>query len=458
MTTSLPSFRMPELLAPAGNYEKLQTALFYGADAVYLGGETFNLRASSDGLTLQELAAGVASANARGAKIYYTLNALPLQRDMAALPAAIEAAAAAGVHGFIIADPGVLRLARRYAPEVEVHLSTQVNTTNAEALAFWAEQGVRRVNLARELSCRDIYAIRKAVPEMDLEVFVHGAMCLAVSGQCLLSAWLNKRPANLGRCTHPCRFEYRPLSVHGAPGGCGTCSGPETSLTVAEQTRPDSPLWTVHQGETYSSFWAPLDLCLVRYMPWFIRTGVASLKIEGRMKGAGYVAHVVDAYRTALDRAWQLVNGAGKAVAGGAEGGEGAPVAAQTSFDVAPFMYEVMNTATRPLGSGFFLPEERRVFSEEAAAARPFVPQPLVAKIGEPCGDAAWHVDLRGTWKTDAPVTLMLPGLRRPLLTPDIYTLENHRGERVDALHSGTRGILRTEFPHVASGAFVRGA
>ncbi len=428
---------LPELLAPAGNFEKLQTALLYGADAVYLGGESFNLRASCDGFSLDELRQSVALANLQKAKIYYTLNALPMQKDMAGLPQIIEEAAAVGVHGFIIADPGVLRLAKRHAPEVEIHLSTQANTTNAESIAFWQDQGIARVNLARELSCRDIYAIRKALPKMELEVFVHGAMCLAVSGQCLLSAWLNKRPANLGRCTHPCRFEYRPLSLGETPTGCTACHSPEVSLTVAEQTRPDSPLWTVHQGESYSSFWSPLDLCLVRYLPWFVHKKINSLKIEGRMKGASYVAHVVDAYRFALNMAREQKNGA-------------------PQQDMDKIMHEILNTSTRPLGSGFFLPLERKNFSD--AHTNSFQPQPLVAKIGQRLGQGAWEVDLRGTWLAESGVSLMLPGLHRPILEAKDYVLENHKGELVSALHSGTKGVLRTDFGALQSGIFVRKA
>ncbi len=426
----------PELLAPAGNFEKLQAALLYGADAVYLGGTSFNLRASSDGFTHDELCQSVKLAEEKKAKIYFTLNALPMQKDMAKLPEIIEQAAVAGVHGFIVADPGVMRLAKHYAPNIEIHLSTQANTTNSESITFWVEQGVKRVNLARELSCRDIYAIRKTLPEVELEIFIHGAMCLAVSGHCLLSAWLNKRPANLGRCTHPCRFEYKPLGAE-PPKNCSACTSPDISLTVSEQTRPDSPLWTVHQGEEYSSFWAPLDLCLAKYLPWFVHNRINSLKIEGRMKGASYVAHVVDAYRFLLNIAQKTTS-------------------SNPLTEITQPMHELLHTSTRPLGSGFFLPQERKNFSEHYASN--FAPKPLVAKIGQKLGEGKWEVDLRGTWHADKDVCLMLPGLQRPILRCESFSLENNKGAFVPALHSGTRGILYTENEALQTGIFVRQA
>lgn len=179
---------IPELLVPAGNPEKFYTAVLYGADAVYLGGESGNLRASSAGFSKQELVNAVSHARENGVKVYYCLNALPFESDMASIPAVADAAAEAEVDAFIIADPGVLGIAKRVAPHIPLHLSTQANTTNAAAVKFWLDAGFRRVNLARELSVKDIRAIRTKLPAAELEVFIHGAMCLAVSGQCLLSA------------------------------------------------------------------------------------------------------------------------------------------------------------------------------------------------------------------------------------------------------------------------------
>ncbi|MCL1940275.1 MAG: U32 family peptidase [Desulfovibrionaceae bacterium] len=435
---------LPELLAPAGNMEKLHTCLLYGADAVYLGGKTGNLRAACEGFSSRELREAVIAAEQKRAKIYYCLNSLPLQDDMPLLPRLIEEAAEAGVHGFIIADPGVLRLARRHAPQVPVHLSTQANTTNSEAVAFWAGQGVERVNLARELSARDIYAVRRACPDMRLEVFVHGAMCLAVSGQCLLSAWLNARSGNQGRCTQPCRFEYRALGQYLSGEDCFP-----DALVVEEYTRPGEPVWRVEQDDRYSSFWATQDLCLLPWLSWFINNRIDALKVEGRMKSSGYLAHTVDAYRTALDAAGQ---GAKKTPEG--------------------CLTELLYAATRPLGSGFFLHGRRKNLTEEFLEASGLASRPnrsregrlpelghaLLAKVVTQKALGVWQVEVHGNWRRGMDVELMLPGLRRPVLIGGSYGLENQRGELTDIVGNGVTALLYTDTEGLESGIFLRRA
>ena len=445
---------LPELLAPAGNLERLRTCLFYGADAVYLGGRDGNLRAACEGFTTPELEQAVAEAKAAGARVYYCLNSFPLEKDLPGLPAAIEDAASAGVHAFIAADPGVLRLVRRYAPGVSIHLSTQANTTNSEAVNFWAEQGASRINLARELNCRELYAIRKACPQVELETFVHGAMCLALSGQCLLSAWLNNRPANQGRCTQPCRFEYRAMDV--GPIDDPADAPAEKALTVEEFTRPGEALWRVEQGERHSSFWAPHELCLLPWLPWFIRTGIQSLKIEGRMRGPAYLAHVVDAYRYALDHKRS----------GGLTGN-----ISLSKTVLEQCMAELFYAAFRPLSSGFFLPGKRRDFSQEllsrpgmpATACRSGqgIPNPghrLLARVLEPAGQASWRIEVRGNWRRAQDVEILLPGLRRPLLIGGSYGLENQRQELANELGSGIQGVLHADIDDLAPGTFIRAA
>lgn len=404
---------LPELLVPAGSPEQFYTAVLYGADAVYLGGESGNLRASSKGFSRAALAAAVTHAKKHGVKIYYCLNALPLQRDMPSIPAAAEEAAKAGVDALIVADPGVLAVARRVAPHVPVHLSTQANTANAEAAAFWLGAGAARVNLARELSCKDIAAIRDALPRAELEVFVHGAMCLAVSGQCLLSAWLNNRPANQGRCTQPCRFEYRAAGA---------------SIELEEALREGERLWRIEQEERYSAFFAPDDLCLLPFLPWFVKHRITSLKIEGRMKGASYVAHVTDAYRSALD------------------------ACAGESFAWRRFFPDLARTASRPLSTGFFLPRRRHVACGEVP------PRLLAARVAEEAGPGAWLLEGRGKWDAAENVELMLPGMKRPLLAGGTYALENLRGEKIRELNSGSRALLRAEAEGLMPGIFIRTA
>ena len=457
---------LPEILAPAGNPEKLHTALVYGADAVYLGGRTFNLRAGCEGFDAHELASGVALANSFGAQVYFCMNSMPMQEDMAGLPTVIEEAASAGVHAFIIADPGIFRLVRTYAPHIPIHVSTQMNTTNAEALAFWHEAGATRANLARELSCRDLHAIKKTLPDMELEIFVHGAMCLAISGQCLLSAWLNKRPANLGQCTHPCRFEYRATEFDAHGNEILTPSQPvhpqaDPELFVEERIRSEAehaqhktsaPLWRVRKGaleeggeERYASFWAPEDLCLMPYMRWLINSGVSALKIEGRMKGAAYVAHCVDAYKSALL----------------------ACAANPSAFDWRSFMPDLFHTASRPLASGFFVPGKRRNIGAELGFTpvkpsmlerdtgvhlpvingAPIFPEYMAGRVVAPAdtSNTAWEVDIRGQWRTERPLVFMVPGMSRPLLESGEYCLENTLGERLSIAHPGTRAILKVD-------------
>ena len=350
---------------------------------------------------------------------------------------------------------------RQYAPGLPVHLSTQANTTNSAAVAFWAGQGVERINLARELNCRDIRAIRAACPQTELEVFAHGAMCLAVSGQCLLSAWLNGRPANQGRCTQPCRFEYRAMDCGLA--GESAAAGP---LTVEERTRPGEALWEVTRDERHSSFWAPHELCLLPWLPWFSRNGIHALKIEGRMRGPAYLAQVVDAYRCALDRVRAGLSG--RAGTGSAAGAASTGFRASGGLD--PCMAELLYAASRPLSSGFFLPGKRRDFSRELLS-RPgmrgvtprsgsrdvpdFGRRPL-ARVLEPAGRAAWRVEILSNWRREWDVELVLPGLRRPPLIGGAYGLENQRGELADELGSGVRGLVYADAEGVMPGVFIR--
>ena len=329
---------LPEILLPAGNKEKLKSALLYGADAVYLGGDALNLRAACKGFSKEELCWAVQETNRHQASLYYCLNSLPYQQHLQTLPEEIEKAAECGIHAFIVADPGVIRLVKKYAPSIPIHLSTQANTTNSEAIAFWEDYGVCRVNLAREMNHQDILAVRKACPTIELESFVHGAMCLAVSGQCLMSNWLNNRPANLGRCTQPCRFEYKAKETHFFSEE-NEQTYPE--LIVEERKRPDQSLWRVYEEETYSSIWAPDDLCLLPYLPWFVAQKMTSLKIEGRTKSSGYVAHVADAYKTALVAAADYV-------ANSTASSSASPDDFCQAFHYAPYLSELLSISSRP--------------------------------------------------------------------------------------------------------------
>ena len=274
--------KKPELLAPAGNMEKLRTALRFGADAVYLAGNRFGLRAGADNFTLPEMAEAMAHVHSLGRKAYLAVNILAHDQDIDSLPAWLEPALETGPDAVICADPGVMALVRDIRPDMPIHLSTQANTTNRASALFWHRAGVSRIVLARELSLAEITGIRNsAPPELELEMFVHGAMCMAYSGRCLLSRHLTGRDANRGDCAQPCRWSY----------------------AVTEEKRPGA-YFPVEQDERGTYLFNARDLCLLRRVPELLDTGVASLKIEGRMKSPFYVATVVKAYREAIDAAW----------------------------------------------------------------------------------------------------------------------------------------------------------
>ena len=268
---------IPELLAPAGSLEKLKVAVTYGADAVYLGGRHFSLRAGAGNFDEKEMAEGIRFAHQKGARVYVTVNIFARNSDLVDLREYIHRIYSAGVDGIIVSDPGIVAYVRQMHPELAVHLSTQANTTNWAAALFWKKLGVSRIVLARELSLDEIREIRERV-ELDLEVFVHGAMCIAYSGRCLLSSYLAGRDANLGDCAQSCRWRYR----------------------LVEEKRPGEYL-ALEEDDRGSYILGSRDLCLIEHIPELVRAGVHSFKIEGRMKSAHYVATVVKTYREALN-------------------------------------------------------------------------------------------------------------------------------------------------------------
>lgn len=268
----------PELLIPAGNLEKLRTAILYGTDAVYTGVEGLSLRTGSAEMTIEALAQGVNEAHGKGVKIYAAVNTFSRNADLDHAKNIITQLATIGIDALIVSEPGMLRLIQNAAPRVPIHLSTQANTTNIEAVRFWRDQGVTRIILARELNLKEVGEIAAAVPEMELEIFVHGAMCMAYSGRCYLSAFRNRRSANEGDCSQPCRWEY----------------------LLHEATRPSDP-FIIEEDERYSYLLSSKDLCLIEYLPEILASGITSLKVEGRMKSAYYVAVVTRTYRQALD-------------------------------------------------------------------------------------------------------------------------------------------------------------
>jgi U32 family peptidase len=269
--------KRPEILAPAGDLEKLKMAIIYGADAVYLAGHAFGLRAFAGNFSPEEMRQGVEFARSHGARVYVTVNIFAHNEDFAELPSYLEFLAELGVDAIIAADPGVVDVALRYTPNLAVHLSTQANTTNYVSADFWFRQGVKRIVLARELSQHEIKEIREQV-EGELEIFVHGAMCMSYSGRCLLSNYLTGRDANRGECAQPCRWGY----------------------SLVEEKRPGQ-YFPIEEDEHGTYVFNSFDLSLLEHIPQVVDLGVNSLKIEGRMKSINYVTAVVKAYRLALD-------------------------------------------------------------------------------------------------------------------------------------------------------------
>lgn len=453
---------IPELLAPVGNMEKLETAIRYGADAVYMGGGELNLRAGAAGFAAAELPEAIALAHKAGVKVYFTMNVYPREHMLPGVEKYIEILKEAGPDAVIASDPGVISMLRASLPEIPVHVSTQANTCNSWSVAFWRQVGASRVNIAREVRSSELMQMlamcRREQSDMELEVFVHGAQCMAISGRCYMSAYLNDRPGNLGQCAHPCRYEYQP-----------------TSLAVEEKTRPGEDLWTVQQfpfsdpdaveepdfifenedeftfepaeeenfspaepaldharfSGGYSKIFAAEDLCLLHYLDWFARMGVASVKVEGRTKSSAYLAQVVDAYRTALD---DLAAG---------------------EFRAERYLSELVNTASRPLTTGFFDPTHR------APLAMPPDPEerrPVLARVLEKEGDGRWRVEIKARWDTSRDVEILLPGLNRPRLHQEDYGLETTGGKGLDIAHPGLHCTLFCEHPDMMEHIFIRTA
>lgn len=271
--------RKTELLIPAGSLDVLKTAVIYGADAVYIGGEAFGLRAKAKNFTNKEIREGIAFAHEHGVKVYITANILAHNDDLPGVEAYFEELKEIGPDALIISDPGVFAIARRVLPEMEIHISTQANNTNYGTYRFWYELGAKRVVTARELSLKEIKEIRNQIPEdMEIESFIHGAMCISYSGRCLLSNFMTGRDANQGACTHPCRWKY----------------------SIVEEKRPGEYM-PVYENERGTFIFNSKDLCMVDHIPEMIDAGIDSFKIEGRMKTALYVATVARAYRKAID-------------------------------------------------------------------------------------------------------------------------------------------------------------
>ena len=271
--------RVPELLIPASSLEVLKTAVIFGADAVYIGGEAFGLRAKAKNFSMEDMKEGIQFAHEHNVRVYVTANILAHNGDLPGVEEYFKELKEIGPDALIISDPGVFMIAKRVCPEIEIHISTQANNTNYGTYRFWHELGAKRVVSARELSMKEIKEIRSNIPDdLEIETFVHGAMCISYSGRCLLSNYFTGRDANRGACTHPCRWKY----------------------AVMEESRPGEYL-PVYENERGTFIFNSKDLCMLEHIPDLLDAGIDSFKIEGRMKTALYVATVARTYRKAID-------------------------------------------------------------------------------------------------------------------------------------------------------------
>jgi len=397
--------RLPELLAPAGNYEKLMTAVHYGADAVYLGGKRFSLRAKAGNFNPEKMAEAIVYAHAHGVKVYVTVNILAHNEDLHGLEAYLEDLQVMGADGVIISDPGILMIARETVPELPVHLSTQANVTNLAAAKFWYARGVSRLNLARELSLTEIEAIRKEV-HGELEVFVHGALCISYSGRCMLSNYMTGRDANQGNCAHPCRYSY----------------------ALVEEKRPGQ-YFPVEEDERGTYIFNAKDLCLLENLPQLVAAGVDSLKIEGRMKSIFYVGGVVRVYRAALaylqalpDEAWSQP---------------------ENIHIPEEYLEEVLRSGTRGVSANFFAqrPGATEMNYQTSRVEQSYEPVAVVRQIGNPP-----MVEIRNTILPGTEVEYMCRGIEtRSVRITRMLDMET--GTAVQKANPGNNVFLECEPP-----------
>lgn len=377
----------PELLAPAGNMEKLKIAVHYGADAVYLGGQAFGLRNMADNFSVDDMKAALDFCRARNVKAYLTINSYPRNESLPELVEYLEKIAPLPFDAYIVADPGVIDAVRQVSPERELHLSTQANTINWRSARFWQQHGIRRINLAREMTLDNIRETVAKVPGLEFEAFVHGALCISYSGRCLISSMLTGRDANQGECTHPCRWSYH----------------------LVEESRPGE-YFPVVEDENGTFIFNSRDLCLLEHIPALVASGVHALKIEGRMKGINYVASVLRVYRQAVDEY----------------------LADPDGWRCRPeWLEELAKLSHRGFTSGFLFGQPRDVGQEYASAY--IRSHDFVGVVDEVRGDGTLLVSVRNRIKAGELIEFIGPGMRSDTLTLQHFSTLPERGAAIAA-------------------------
>ena len=356
----------PELLIPASSLEVLKTAVMFGADAVYIGGEAFGLRAKAKNFSMEEIREGIAFAHAHDVKVYITANILAHNGDLSGVRAYFEELKEIRPDALIISDPGVFMIAREVCPEIDIHISTQANNTNYGTYQFWHQLGACRVVTARELSMAELKEIREKAPaDLEMETFIHGAMCISYSGRCLLSNYFTGRDANRGACTHPCRWKY----------------------AIVEETRPGEYM-PVYENERGTYIFNSKDLCMIEHIPELIDSGIDSFKIEGRMKTALYVATVARTYRKAIDDYLE------------------SPELYRENMDW--YLDQISNCTYRQFTTGFFFgkPDESAQIYDNNTYVKEYT---YLGIIGECTADGLYRIEQRNKFSVGEQIEIMKP-------------------------------------------------
>lgn len=409
---------MIELLSPAGTLEKLGYAYAYGADAAYIGMQEFSLRTRAGNIRDDDRDA---LARIRGGRrLYGAVNSYLHEDDLGLLEARLDMLATYPFDAFIVSDLGAAALLRRrFGTTRKLHLSTQANCLNSAAAAAYGEFGFSRIILGRETSLGDIRRIKDAVPEMEIETFVHGAMCMAYSGRCFLSAFMTGRSANQGDCAHTCRWTYRLLErEHGDPG---------SEYALEEESRPGE-YFPVHEGDGYATILSSKDLCMIDHLAELRDAGVDSIKIEGRMKSLYYVATVTRAYRKALDALYGLPG----------------------SEDWKTYRDELFHVSHREFSTGFFFDAEQIANPTEVSYLRDYL---LVGTIGEEISPGRYRIELKNKIERTVPVEYIGPATLG--IPDDTFTLEDPEGNPLEAANHHQRVFLNTDKP-VSRGFIIR--
>ena len=391
----------PELLAPGGSLEKLKIAILYGADAVYVGGEAYSLRVAAENFTFEEMKEGLSFAHERGKKVYLTANIIPHNDDIKDFEKYIEKIAPLGFDAILVADPGMMEIVKEKAPDLPIHISPQANNVNYKSAAFWYKRGAKRVVLAREMSMDEIKEIRENTPAgLELEAFVLGAMCISYSGRCLLSNYMTTRDSNQGACAHPCRWNY----------------------SLMEETRPGEYM-PVYENSRGTFIFNSKALCMIEHIPEFIKSGITSLKIEGRVKTAYYVATVIKAYREEIDRYFENPDGY---------------VFDKTQID------ELCKVSHRPYSNGFYFgkPNEESQVYTSSSYIRDYDVIGIVTDFDEDTMTAT--ISQRNRFFKGDEIEIVQPG--KPFIKQIVTEMENDKGEKIEvAPHAAMTVKIKVE-------------